>query len=70
MIDNIVNKNLSVLLNLEENDKLKVDMEHKITIDNDDFQEISTTIHDLELVIVNTLMFELMSQKVNYSVVL
>ena len=26
MIDNIVNKNLSVLLNLEENDKLKVEI--------------------------------------------
>ena len=30
------------------------------------FMKTSTTIHDLELVIVNTLMFELMSQKVNY----
>ena len=65
MIDNIVN-NSNVLLNLDKNDKLRVDMNHNIIIDNDEFQEINTTTYELELEIINTLMFEIIYPKKNY----
>ena len=55
-LDNIVNDNLEFLKNLKEEDKCKI-IDNKLVDDNDSFQDIQST--NIELVIVNTLLFSL-----------
>ena len=65
-IDNITRENICVLLQIGEGDVLKIIENNKIVVDNDEFQEINSSLQDLELNIVNTLFYEIFRNKSNY----
>lgn len=64
MSDSILQNNLNVLFNITKNDKLNVDLNHNLVVYNEDFDEINT--NNLELEIINTLLFEILRSKNNY----
>ena len=64
MSDSILQNNLNVLFNITKKDKLNVDLNHNLVVYNEDFHEINT--NNLELEIINTLLFEILRSKNNY----
>ena len=64
MSDSILQNNLNVLFNITKKDKLNVDLNHNLVVYNEDFDEINT--NNLELEIINTLLFEILRSKNNY----
>ena len=65
-IDNITRENICVLLQIDNEDVLKIIDNNKIVVDNNEFHEINSSLKDLELNIVNTLFYEIFRNKNNY----